>query len=114
MPLLKIQTNTTVDKEQRKPLLSMASRAVAEALGKPERYVMVALTPNPDMVFAGNDAALAYLELKSIGLPESQTRDLSARLCGLMEETLGIPKERVYIEFANVSRSLWGWNGGTF
>ena len=114
MPLLRIQTNLAIGPEQRPAMLRQASAAVAEVLGKPERYVMVTLEHNPDMLFAGDDAPLAYLELKSIGLPGERTRDISARLCGLIEETLDIPKDRVYIEFADAARHLWGWNGGTF
>ena len=114
MPLLNIQTNRETDAVQRTELIKTASAAVAELLGKPERYVMVSFTQNPDMLFGGDDAPLAYLELKSIGLPGERTSDISAALCALMDSRLGIPKERVYIEFADAARSMWGWNGGTF
>ncbi|MDA1107927.1 MAG: phenylpyruvate tautomerase MIF-related protein [Proteobacteria bacterium] len=114
MPYLKIQTNTPLTAEATKTLLAKASRAVASLLGKPEDYVMVALEPPMPMLFAGSDAPLAYLELKSIGLPEAKTAALSKALCELMEQETGVKKERVYIEFANAKGSLWGWNGGTF
>jgi len=114
MPLLKIQTNREVPPEQRPPLLQQTSAKVAEILGKPERYVMVSLEHNPDMLFGGDAAPLAYLELKSIGLPGDRTQELSAGLCGLIQEALAIPAERVYIEFTDAARHLWGWNGGTF
>ncbi len=114
MPLLRIQANLDAEPEQRRALLGAASQLVAAQLGKPERYVMVSLEPNPDMLFAGDDAPLAYLELKSIGLPEAKTADLSEALCDLMNDKLGIAKDRVYIEFADAERHLWGWNGGTF
>ncbi len=114
MPLLKIQTNREVPPEQRRPLLRQTSAKAAEILGKPERYVMVSLEHNPDMLFGGDAAPLAYLELKSIGLPRDRTGELSAVLCRLIQDTLEIPEERVYIEFADAERHLWGWNGGTF
>lgn len=114
MPMLKIQTNTPVAEENRKALASLASATVAELLGKPERYVMVSIEENPSMLFGGSDAPLAYLELKSIGLPDSQTSKFSARLANLLEEQLGLPADRVYIEFADAARNMWGWNGGTF
>jgi len=31
-----------------------------------------------------------------------------------MNSELGLPADRVYIEFADAPRSMWGWNGGTF
>jgi phenylpyruvate tautomerase len=114
MPLLSIETNQTADDSTIAHLIRTASRLVAEHLGKPERYVMVRFNRNRDMLFAGEGAALAYLELKSIGLSDSETGELSALLCHLMEEKLKIPRDRVYIEFASAPRKLWGWNGGTF
>ena len=113
MPLLKIQTNNVLDTTQQETLLSRASQQLAEALGKPERYVMVAMQPQASMLFAGTDDPLAYLELKSIGLPEDKTTELSTMLCALMAEH-GIPADRVYIEFTDAPRAMWGWNNGTF
>ena len=114
MPLLSIETNQPADDSSVAQLIGTASRLVADQLGKPERYVMVRFNHNPAMRFAGDDAPLAYLELKSIGLSDAQTADLSSALCNLMEEGLRVPRDRVYIEFASAPRKLWGWNGGTF
>jgi phenylpyruvate tautomerase PptA (4-oxalocrotonate tautomerase family) len=114
MPTLKIQTNAEIAPGRRKPILEAASAAVAEMLGKPESYVMVILRTNPDMLFAADDAPLAYLELKSLGLPEDATPDLSAALCGFMQEHFDVPPERIYIEFASPPRHMFGWSGRTF
>jgi phenylpyruvate tautomerase PptA (4-oxalocrotonate tautomerase family) len=114
MPLLKIQTNQAVDADRQKTLLTRASQAVADMLGKPERYVMVSVEHNPAMLFGGSDAPLAYLELKSIGLPESRTAEFSKALAGLLADDLGLPADRIYIEFADAPRAMWGWDGGTF
>ena len=114
MPYLSVRTNKSLAADACAALLTKASRAVAESLEKPEQYVMVALQGDTPMLFAGHDAPMAYLELKSIGLPESRTAALSRSLCDLMHTELGIPQDRVYIEFANAPRSMWGWNGATF
>lgn len=114
MPFLRIETNQPLEADRRAGLLAAASAGVASLLGKPERYVMVSLAHNPDMLFAGSAEPLAYLELKSIGLPRARTAELSAALCALMDEHFGIPADRVYIEFADADRALWGWNGATF
>lgn len=114
MPTLKIQTNVDTPAERRKPILEAASSMLTKILGKPESYVMVVLQTNPDMLFAADDAPLAYLELKSLGLPEDNTPTLSANLCRFMEEHFGVPPERIYIEFACPPRHLFGWNGKTF
>ncbi len=114
MPLLRIQTNQPMEPAAREALASRASALVAEMLGKPESYVMVLVEPVQTALFGGSAAPLAYLELKSIGLPESATADFSARLASLLQERLDIPPDRVYIEFADAARHLWGWNGATF
>ncbi len=113
MPLLSIETN-------QKPLdppdafLQTASLAVANLLGKPEQYVMVRLRHNATMRFAGSDEPTALLELKSLALPEQHTARFSQALCELIEKELKVPASRIYIEFSNPERHMWGWNGGTF
>jgi phenylpyruvate tautomerase PptA (4-oxalocrotonate tautomerase family) len=114
MPYLKINTNQPLEDPAAGQLLEEASAAIADALSKPERYVMVDLSNNPHMLFSGTKAPCAYVELKSIGLPESQTRELSQKICTLLGKALGIPADRVYIEFTDVPRKFWGWNSSTF
>ena len=114
MPYMMIMTNTGLSPHKRKDLLNDASRTVADQLGKSENYVMVSYSHDADMVFAGTDDPMAYVELKSIGLPEDQTSALSAALCELMHQHLAIPGERVYIEFSAADRHMWGWNNKTF
>lgn len=114
MPLLTVTTNRELPAAERPAALKRLSEAVARALGKPEQYVMVGYRHNPDMLFAGSADPLAYLELKSIGLPGECTAELSATLTGEVGELLQVPAERVYIEFANAERHMWGWSGRTF
>ena len=114
MPYVKIQTNTPLASEAKQPLLSKISRQVADALNKPERYVMVDLAGNAAMVFAGSGDPAAYIELKSIDLPDTQTQHLSQMLCLLLHDELTISPERIYIEFTDIPRKFWGWNGSTF
>jgi len=119
MPYLKIQTNEVISAELEQKLLREASFLVASELGKAEKYVMVNIEPTRSMFFAGTDAPAAYLELKSIGLmeskqPEEKTKTLSAALCKLINDCISIPTDRIYIEFADAPRSMWGWNSTTF
>jgi phenylpyruvate tautomerase PptA (4-oxalocrotonate tautomerase family) len=75
---------------------------------------MVALQPDTAMVFSGSDEPVAFLELKSVGLPARKTKDLSEALCQLIEGHLGIPRDRVYVKFIDVKGHMWGWKGDTF
>ena len=114
MPYLKIQSNQPVPATAAEAFIKRASKIVADQLGKPENYVMVALEPPLPMVFAGSETPTVFMELKSIGLPEAKTPALSAALCNLVQEALGVNSDRVYIEFADAPRKMWGWNGATF
>lgn len=112
MPYLKIQTNQRPADQD--AVVAEASHLAAEQLGKPEGFVMVALETGVPMAFAGNTEPAVYMELKSLGLPEDRTRDLSAALCGFAEGQLGVPADRVYVEFSGPPRHMWGFKGGTF
>lgn len=114
MPCLKIQTNVEREPGDSQPVLLRASKLVSELLGKPEQYVMIALEAGVPMAFAGSEAPVAYLELKSIGLPPARTEEISCALCAFVSDEFGIRQERIYIEFANAQPAMWGWNGGTF
>lgn len=114
MPLLTISTNISIDRARQQQVARQASATVSDLLGKPERYVMVIINADQAMVFAGSDEACAYLQLKSLGLPENQTAEFSSRLCELVRETLSVPVDRIYIEFSGPDRHLWGWNSATF
>ncbi len=113
MPYLRIKTNTVPADGAGKKLLAAVSSLVSNELGKHEQFFMGAFEPGVEMIFAGSDAPLAALELKALGLPGQKTKDLSRALCSLVEENLGVPKDRVYIKFHDVSRGMWGWNGET-
>ena len=114
MPYLKIQTNLPLSKKAERSVLQDASALVAKELGKPEEFVMVALQPDTPMMFSGTDDPVAFLELKSIGLPADKTKRLSRTLCDLINRHLGIRPERVYVKFIDVLHSMWGWKGDTF
>ena len=114
MPYLKSQTNLPHLKQAGRGLLKQASALVARELGKPEEYVMVALEDNTPMFFAGGDDPAAFLELRGIGLPARKTPALSQALGGLVSEHLGIPQARIFVNFADVAPSHWGWKGETF
>ena len=114
MPYLLIRTSAGDNSTDNTTLLGEASRLIAGQLGKPERYVMVSLEAGVPMLFGGSAEPAVYMELKSIGLPESRTAELSAALAQFATTHLGIPAERVYIEFADAARHMWGFNGGTF
>lgn len=116
MPLIKVQTSVPKpNSEQVKTLLSNLSSQLAQHLGKPESYVMTCLETDLPMTFGGTGEPTCYLEIKSVGtMSQTQTKTMSQEFCHLISETLGVPANRIYIEFADAPGYLWGWNGSTF
>lgn len=114
MPYLKVSTNLSISDGEKKEFLKRASDTVSQMLSKPERYVLVEIDSDREICMSGSTEPAAYVELKSIGLPEDKTSGLSADLCNFLHQSLGIDPERIYIEFINIPRHLWGWSSTTF
>jgi len=114
MPLLKLETTVPIPEDKQKALLSSLSRAVAETIGKPEQYVMVTIS-QAAMAMSGTPGNAVFVDIRSIGgLTSSVNRKLSEQICKLLNDSLGIPPDRVYLNFAEVDAGNWGWNGSTF
>ncbi|MDJ0714796.1 MAG: phenylpyruvate tautomerase MIF-related protein [Prochloraceae cyanobacterium] len=116
MPLIKVQSSVPApEKATIEELLKNLSANLAKHLGKPESYVMTAFEPDVAMSFAGTFDPVCYVEIKSIGnMSSAQTKSMSQEFCQHINEKLGVPTNRIYIEFANATGSMWGWNSSTF
>jgi phenylpyruvate tautomerase len=116
MPLVRIVSNqSTLAQSNAEAMLSEVSRCVANALGKPERWVMTCLDPGAQMTFSGTTEPACYVEVKSIGtISSGVAKQLSAELCALITKHLSVAKARTYIEFAEAAGPHWGYDGSTF
>jgi phenylpyruvate tautomerase PptA (4-oxalocrotonate tautomerase family) len=114
MPFLKLETSVTLDEKKQQELMAALSKCVASTIGKPEQYVMIAIS-HPAMMMAGQTAPAAFVDLRSIGgLSGTVNRNLSRDICALLDSKLGVPPNRIFISFTEFSGENWGWNGQTF
>ena len=114
MPLLKLETTVVLPEEKRKTLLAALSKAVAGTIGKPEQYVMVTIG-SAAIHMSGKPGDAAFVDIRCIsGLTGDANRNLSQQVCQLLNDSLGIPPDRVYLNFTDVKAGNWGWNGSTF
>jgi phenylpyruvate tautomerase PptA (4-oxalocrotonate tautomerase family) len=114
MPLLKLDTTVVLSDDKKKALLAALSKTVAETIDKPEQYIMVVIS-SAAMLMAGKPDAAAFVDLRSIGgLNDAANQQLSQNICNLLSESLGVPRDRIYLNFTDVPASNWGWNGETF
>ena len=116
MPLIKVQTSIAPPAQSEvSTLLKELSSSLAKHLGKPESYVMTAFEPNVAMTFGGTTEPVCYIEIKSIGtMNPTQTKTMSQDFCQKIQQAIGVPANRTYIEFADAKGTMWGWNGSTF
>jgi phenylpyruvate tautomerase len=114
MPLLKLETTVTLADDKKKVLLAALSKIVAGTIGKPEQYVMVTVSPAA-ILMSGKPGDAAFVDIRSIGgLNDNVNRQLTQKVCAVLKESLGVPPDRVYLNFTDVPAGNWGWNGNTF
>ena len=110
MPMISLLCSKPVPTE----LLGELSAALAETIGKPEKYVMVSVSET-SMMMSGTAGNAAYAEVKSLGgLNRTVNHEITMKLCVLLSDHLGIPADRIYVTFTALSADHWGWNGATF
>ena len=114
MPYFSITTNASLDQDSAAELAQNMSVFAAGLLGKPEAYVMAAVSANATMTFASGDAPAAFIELRGIGLPEDQCNAFAANISDFVHTTLGVEPGRVFIDFRDLQRRRFAWNGQTF
>jgi len=114
MPYLLIKTNHQISEHEQSALLADALKIVATNLAKPEKYVMVGYEPIPALIFDGNPDPAVFLDLRSIGIPESARKTIAGALAKCMVEHLGISADRIYLVMTDVPAKHWGQGEATF
>lgn len=110
MPLINIETSTKIsDKNE---FMKKSSSLIASITGKSENFVMVKVNDEVSMYFAGDSSPTCYVQLKSIG--SINPPRMSKSICEFINIELGIPFDRIYINFQDIKPSEWGWKMTTF
>ena len=109
MPYINVSSSAKV--EDKKKLLEEISKLISSLTNKSERFVMAKLDDNCEMYF-DDDTPSCFLEIKSIG--SLNPSDMAKPISDFVYEKMGIPIDKIYICFEDVSASMWAWNGRTF
>ena len=92
-----------------------ATTILSEQIGKSPDFVMTVLNFEQDLSFGNSSEPCAYAEVKNVGtLNPNLTNSMSRELCRHIFSILNISEDKIYIEFQESERHLWGWNGKTF
>ena len=114
MPLLRLETTVVLSDTKQKALLAALSKIVAQTIGKPEEYVMVTVNPAAIMM-SGMSGHAAFVDIRSIGgLGDNVNGQLSQKICSLLNQSLGVSPNRIYLNFTDVQAANWATNGTTF
>ena len=109
MPFINISTSVKVNDKGN--LLEDISILISSLTNKSTRFVMAKIDDNCQMYF-DDETPSCYLEIKSIG--SLNPSEMAKPISDFVYEKMGIPIDRIYISFEDVSASFWAWNGRTF
>lgn len=113
MPFIDSKITVPVSKEKRDAIKSELGTAIS-IVGKPESFLMVGFEDNYDLYMGGNKLDKgAFVAVSLFGNASSEAYNkMTAEICRIYEEQLGIPQNAVYITYSGVKD--WGWNGRNF
>ena len=117
MPLIIIKSSVSnLSTEVKELMHEQCQVALSSILQKSRDYVMSILEPELEMSFAGESKApVAYIEIKNVGILSPEvTSELTGEVSNIIEKNLGVCADRMYIEFQESQRHLWGYDGSTF
>ena len=109
MPYINVSTSVKVDDKKR--FLEEISILISSLTNKSKRFVMAKLDDDSEMYF-NDENHCCFLEIKSIG--SLSPSDMAKPISDFIFEKMGIPTDKIYISFEDVSASMWAWNGRTF
>ena len=109
MPYISISTSEKVD--DKKKLLEEITTLISSLTNKSKKFVMAKLDDQSKIIFY-DESPCCFLEIKSIG--SLNPSEIAKPICSFVYEKIGIPIDKIYICFEDVSAEMWGWNGKTF
>ena len=114
MPMIITKTTATISDEQQCILTEAFGEAITLLPGKSEEWLMLSFEDNQRMAFRGTcENDLCYVEVNLLGSAKREAYDnLTARLCEIISETLGIPSDGIYIKYEEAK--TWGYDGFNF
>ena len=114
MPYIEIKTNTSIPKDTEVSIKSKIAAVLTAAFpAKTENWLMLDFTDSSRMYFGGKDDPCAMVQIALFGKGNTAGFDkMTDGVCTLLESELGIPADRIYVKYEEVSH--WGWNNVNF
>ena len=114
MPFIQTKVNCSLPKEKEEALAAELGKAISLLPGKSEQWLMLQFEENCRLYFRGaRDEKIAFVNVQVYGGADASSYDrLTGRITALLNDTLGIAPDHVYVAYAETEN--WGWNGADF
>ena len=114
MPFIGSKVTVKISPEKEKVIKERLGKAIELIPGKSETFLMVGFEDEYKLYFAGEKLEKgAFIEIKIFGKVSKDAFDkMTAAVCKIYEEELGIPQNKIYVKYEEVEN--WGWNGKNF
>ena len=113
MPYIHAKFSGSVSPEKEKEIKTALGEAIT-LLNKPERYLMVEIEDDRRLYFGGdNSAPIAFFDVSLLhSAPRASYEKLTARLCEIAKDTMGVDGGNVYVKFEETEN--WGYDSFMF
>lgn len=103
-----------ISKEEEEIVKAKLGKAIELIPGKSETWLMLGFEEECHLYFKGEASSkIAFVEVKIFGKASKGDYDkLTGAICDIYNEVLGIPMDKIYVKYEEVSN--WGWNGSNF
>lgn len=112
MPFINSKVTVKISPEKEEIIKQRLGQIIPLIPGKSENWLMVGFEDEYTLYFKGAKCEeAAFVEVKIFGGANSRIYDqMTAEICHIYGEELGIPAECIYVTYQEITD--WGWNGG--
>ncbi len=113
MPFIDSKISFKLSDNQKEELKSCLGKAIS-VMNKSEDYLMVGILDSYDLYMGGKKLDRgAFISVQVLGsVDKAQSDRMTAEICSIVSEKLGIPGNNVYVNYLGYRD--WGWNGSNF
>lgn len=114
MPYINTITTADITEDKKAKLTAAFGKAISLIPGKSENWLMLNFNGSAKMAFRGDaQKDCAMIEVEIFGTAKDEDFEaLTAELCTLTGEILGVPADRIYVKYRECEK--WGWRGSNF
>jgi phenylpyruvate tautomerase PptA (4-oxalocrotonate tautomerase family) len=114
MPFIGSKVTVKILAEKEEIIKKKLGEAIELIPGKNETFLMIGFEDEYSLYLGGEKLEKgAFIEVKIFGKASKDSyAKLTAAICKIYEEELGIPPNKIYVKYEEIEN--WGWNGSNF